>query len=514
MMRRQKSNRAAWTCLAGGIFGISLALGAGLSGCSKSNHLGSGGKLTATDPALAAPIRIEDSFSVPNHLLRTSESADLVLSTKALGREFLLQTEIVWSPAVATPVRFNTKIVSFQLAGDRLELIDRTNPNATEVLTRFEITESNSEKVRFAPQTGFASLIAVHEKNQTNRVPAPVTSTRIVRSEVLNSNQLLIEQHAEIRLPSGFTDTGGTAELRYRFSPYRPDPTFSPREAEAQDGFQNAGFYEIFGNRAARWNTSLPFRVALSPNTPLDVRQSISEGILSWNAHFGEDRIVITEPTEKTMIHVQWVPDESQAGFAYTDFTTDPRTGALAQATVYLPGNLTDPGLLARRAAHHALTEKPTLSSEESSALAEGLPKIAEINLVGFSKPESCHLAAADGLNLTQALGPIPTRVTEDYLRTVVAHQIGHALGLRHNFAGSAVRAQIPLSERDTAIERYFKDPDALTSGSGAPNYVPATTVMDELPFEDAAWLGSRIRTGDWVAEYDRKAIGMLYLDE
>jgi hypothetical protein len=66
-----------------------------------------------------------------------------------------------------------------------------------------------------------------------------------------------------------------------------------------------------------------------------------------------------------------------------------------------------------------------------------------------------------------------------DYLRYLVAHEVGHALGLRHNFAKG-----------------------------------PTTTVMNYFSFGDSVALSRVIRSSEEGLEYDRKVMRHVYLGE
>jgi hypothetical protein len=65
-----------------------------------------------------------------------------------------------------------------------------------------------------------------------------------------------------------------------------------------------------------------------------------------------------------------------------------------------------------------------------------------------------------------------------DHLRYLVAHEVGHALGLRHNFAKG-----------------------------------PVSTVMNYVRFDQTVRIGRNvIRSGDDALDYDRQVIRYVYL--
>ena len=47
-------------------------------------------------------------------------------------------------------------------------------------------------------------------------------------------------------------------------------------------------------------------------------------------------------------------------------------------------------------------------------------------------------------------------KISQDYIREVVAHEVGHTLGLRHNFAGS-LHSNLDLSKKEDVFLDYAK---------------------------------------------------------
>ena len=74
---------------------------------------------------------------------------------------------------------------------------------------------------------------------------------------------------------------------------------------------------------------------------PAEYIQTVKEGVNYWNLVLGKDTLHsevapqgVTAPDPRYDI-IQWVPDDS-AGSAYADALTDPRTGEILHAQIYL----------------------------------------------------------------------------------------------------------------------------------------------------------------------------------
>jgi hypothetical protein len=90
----------------------------------------------------------------------------------------------------------------------------------------------------------------------------------------------------------------------------------------------------------------------------------------------------------------------------------------------------------------------------------------------------------------------------------VVAHEVGHVLGLRHNFAGS-LAASLSQKELDDWFRAYIagKPLDAYT------NKISSASVMDYNVFKSGAFIGWRMRTVKEALPHDKAAIAWGYFD-
>jgi hypothetical protein len=226
---------------------------------------------------------------------------------------------------------------------------------------------------------------------------------------------------------------------------------------------------------AAHWNVRpgmKPIRWLISPLVKqagqrpdlqalgIDLVAVVKAGIESWNTAFGFPVLEaqMADPgdsfADDDKNYLIW--DASPApGYAFGNFRVNPNTGEIRGATVYFPEGFVD----------------VALDSFEPDAPAE--PAAAPVARPATSRPALawqpfpsrplCALAPSPLAKLREQLplgeglpGSRKERV-EKALISTVAHEIGHTLGLRHNFKGS-------LLPPSSSVMDYLADPVAAAA--------------------------------------------------
>jgi hypothetical protein len=195
-----------------------------------------------------------------------------------------------------------------------------------------------------------------------------------------------------------------------------------------------------------------PIVYYLSNDIPVRYRKPITQALLTWNDAF--ERIGIThavvvrqqpsdpswDPDDVRYSVVRWVVSPDSA-FAYGPSLTDPLTGEIFRADVVIDGNLVRFG----RDQETDLVDPTTGMTAAQHALCS-----LEDCDYGYGAHEQVEWASL-ALSMDGALGTNgmpPPGFVDTFLRSIVLHESGHDLGLRHNFAASTVYTPAELKDK------------------------------------------------------------------
>ena len=281
-------------------------------------------------------------------------------------------------------------------------------------------------------------------------------------------------------------------QLHYSLSRL-PDRPMAPRRADARIGHFLTAVDDFSDDIARTPRTRHLHRwrlekqdpaAALSPpvkpitywidrSVPERYRAPITAGILEWNKAFEplgfKDAVVVkVQPDDATfdtldtgIASIRWMTNASALFGAVGPVHVDPRSGEILDADIAIESLssrairtlqaqvLAHPGVddwLALMQARDAQRERP------AAALSFAKP---------FTLTDLCQHADLAGEQLSYALdvlalrdgadpaGPEATAFVEAYLKDVTMHEVGHTLGLRHNFRASHVYSEAQLADPD-----------------------------------------------------------------
>jgi hypothetical protein len=461
---------------------------------------------------------------------------DFALSIKreALGENnlFLMGTTFIDSLPVPMGTTLGSKIVYFEEKGDHVFLFESTRNKLASpslktkiLLATFPILEQTEEIISFDFGAGMTELITVGSDSTSADEESGDSVVQISKSFVdsvkLKGAYILIDQYVRIQVQVIPSSKSGTVDskalngrIKYSFSTYNPSKTFIPVVAKAalpHHFFTTNPLNSGLGSSLLiKRDMSQPFTFYLSANTPAQYRQAITDGVLYWNKAIGRNVISVDILPQDQEIHepnlnvVQWV-DFSTAAYSYADMEVDPFTGEITGSHVYLTSPFASTKLaysvlnrlvLDRMLdlTNKKLLVRPTLKgfSSNVTATAEDKRKIKEMADVLQENIEAN--ASSSKATLEEAI----RRFALDSLRETVAHEVGHTLGLRHNFAASN-ESNIDANEQSEIMGTYF------ITGEIHPDLIPATSMMDYNP--NSSFIGAKIRLNQAALPYDRAVI-------
>lgn len=460
----------------------------------------------------------------------------------ALGHLFLMTVAQVDSFPTPTGHDLAGKVVFFEKQGNSVYLFESssgkvvTSSIATKVLlAEFPIIEEKNDEIKFNFKEGMNKLVQLStyysSEPGANGTPDedPALNFDITKSYInkveLRGKHLFIDQYALAEMQMGGKTESIPVQVKYTFSSYVKNPNFTEKESTQHKG---VGFFEAHpklipdqGNAVInilKFDHSKPITYHLSKNIPADYKEAVLDGVLYWNQVFGKEMIKVDELPANITVHepgyniVQWV-DWETAGFAYANMQADPLTGETTQAHVYMTSTFASGGI--RNALKYL--QKLIAGTVPNQQGGKEQQRVS-LNLKGFKSAKVCHIdhtevftnAAKEIIKMAQENEPtidinaMLLRFSQDYVREVIAHEVGHTLGMRHNFAGN-LGSNLNLSNYDELARYYF------VTGKIPEGLVPSTTVMDYSTAFPASMLGAHIRLKRDGLPYDKAAIDWAY---
>ena len=357
----------------------------------------------------------------------------------------------------------------------------------------------------------------------------------------------------------GLADSRGfTLGIRYSLSALPENNGYQPRPADERVGYflsvfrspNQMGTTDPFVRYINRWHLEKqtpgaglsapkePIVFWIENTVPPDYREDIKAGALLWNTAFEQagfkDAIEVRQmpnnadwdPADVRYNVIRWSDSLNSTVAGVGPSRTNPLTGEILDADIVIDANVirflqqryqtigagSSPEAetylqmcgqrsqtwylqwLAQQQSGNAGIEQIQQLSETFSSFAENSEEDC-VNYVGQQEAAfgALALASVPGLSPSQL-----DKYIQQYLVMLTAHEVGHTLGLRHNFAGSGLLS--PQQLNDTEITR------TIGSVSSVMDYVPPNLAPPGV--EQGDFFPTRLGAYDiWAIQYGYTSI-------
>lgn len=509
-----------------------VALTGAAAGCATSDAPDE--SLLAGDVLVSIPREIDARLATTRSATLASRGAQfsgrgedfyLAIRRSALESPWFLSVYLKeLAPFGPNPGTLGTKVIRFREQNGKLFVFDADNRRATSdvfspelIIDAFPIVNSSG---RFNSMPGSGSYLLIDPAAGLNRFSAladllasgdPASAVRLatelsfVQKFKRYSDGASFEQVITTYADQAIGDSGDpegnefrlaatlgislrtyseTPEFRSVAAPaathyFLSEPYNVPNTGEVAQDPVHWGFHP--GMKPVKWLIS-PVLAEIAAQPELggaDLVAAAKAGIESWNAVFGYPVFTAEvasgdESFAEDRINYLIVDPDVSKGYAYADWRTNPQTGEIRGASVYFGGGFFTP-FEDDAEDGAAKLPAPKAKSRVRSILWQGQKR--EPLCVMWSREHQSHLGAPPSASMTGK------EKLERYIQHVVAHEIGHTLGLRHNFKGSLVPPTSSIMEYNGSAASIAQPTPGAYDRQAIQYLYGQSTALPSLPF-------------------------------
>lgn len=370
-----------------------------------------------------------------------------------------------------------------------------------------------SQRVRFALATGPGQPPPVTFDRQRSYLESVKGFPRNVNLR----SRLTFRPQNPTGLPSVPDGRYLTLSIHYTIAPL-PETPMRPRLADDRVGYfltvhkdfsqDDSTYFVRYVNRwrlergervGDKWRPRQPITYYIDPNVPEPYRPAMKAGVEAWNAAYEAagwvgairalDLPADADPEDIRYATLRWNVSDQPGYGAIGPSTVDPRTGEVLDADILFEASMFNNFRNTWRTAVRPATAVEAFEQ----ALGIGAFDHAEagLELAGFVES-----FAAQGSLLRAALiargelrpdEPVPAAYVDEAVKWVTMHEVGHTLGLQHNFRSSASTSLARLHDRAWADQNglyssVMEYPSPNVAPKGRPNgyfYTPGVGSYD-----------------------------------
>ena len=194
----------------------------------------------------------------------------------------------------------------------------------------------------------------------------------------------------------------------------------------------------------------------LDKNIPLHYRASVMAGILEWNKAFEKigfkDAIVAKQQPDDAdwdtldarHASIRWFVG-ADAGFARGPRHSDPRTGEILDADIAMSD------VFGRSSRRFIVEDVGAITSRPNTASVGAWHRAGNHEFCDYAQESASEMSFA--LDVLEARGdidpdsPEAEAFAQGVVKNIITHEVGHTLGLKHNFKGSTVVSRSQLQD-------------------------------------------------------------------